>query len=137
MTIRTSRKTVTFSGPFVLNGVDETLPAGAYAVDTDEEPIEGISFLAYRRLSTWLHVGGKPGSRVLDRVIAIDPKDLNAALMRDEAPAKMLNEPHLDEMLADPLVRLVMCSDGLSENDVRQTLLRRLAPPGPETRFVA
>lgn len=137
MTIRTSCKTVTFSSPFVLDGVDEVLPAGAYTVKTDEVPLEGVSFLAYRRLSTQLHVKGKPGSRVLDRVITIDPKDLDAALIRDVAPAEVLSEPHLDDLLADPLVRQVMCSDGVSENDVRQTLLRRLAPIGPGTRFAA
>ncbi len=83
MTIRTSKKTVTFNRPFALSGVDEALPAGAYTVETDEEPLEGISFLADRRLSTRLHVGGVPGSRVLNRVIAIDPKELDAGLERN------------------------------------------------------
>ncbi len=83
MTIRTSRKTVTFNKPFALRGVDEALPAGAYTVETDEEPLEGISFLAYRWLSTRLHLGGVPGNQVLKRVIAIDPKELDAALERN------------------------------------------------------
>ncbi|MCH9671896.1 MAG: hypothetical protein K0U93_10660 [Gammaproteobacteria bacterium] len=80
MTIRTSKKTITFNRPFALSGVDEVLPAGSYTVETDEEPLEGISFLAYRRLSTRLHLGGAPGSGVLNRVITIDPKELDAAL---------------------------------------------------------
>ncbi len=83
MTIRTSKKTVTFNGPFALSGVDEILPAGAYIVETDEEPLEGISFLAYRRISTRLHLGGTPGSRVLDRVITINPTELDAAIKHD------------------------------------------------------
>jgi hypothetical protein len=88
MTIRTSRKTVTFSKPFTLGGVDEVLPAGAYTVETDEEPLDGISFLAYRRISTVLYVPGRPGDRVLARMLTIDPNQLDAALERDHAPAK-------------------------------------------------
>lgn len=85
MTIRTSRKTVTFKKPFTLRGVEEILPAGAYTVETDEEPQEGVSFLAYRRILTLLHVPGRPGDRVLTRVLTVDPTDLDAALERDRA----------------------------------------------------
>ena len=56
MTIRTTRKTLTFSRPFVLSAVDTALPSGAYTVDTDEELIGGLSFLAYRRIATLLHL---------------------------------------------------------------------------------
>ncbi|MDH3601427.1 MAG: hypothetical protein OEU26_17585 [Candidatus Tectomicrobia bacterium] len=88
MTIRTSRKTVTFRRPFTLKGVNVELPAGAYTVETDEEPLEGISILAYRRISTVLYVPGKPGDRVLERMLTIDPKALDAAMERDRAGAE-------------------------------------------------
>jgi hypothetical protein len=52
MTLRTSSKTVTFRQPFLLKGVDRLLPAADYRVVTDEELIEGLSFPAYRRIST-------------------------------------------------------------------------------------
>ena len=39
MSIRTSAKTVVFSRPFSLKGVDRVLPAGDYRVLTDEELI--------------------------------------------------------------------------------------------------
>ena len=54
--MRTLSKTVVFTKPFLLNGVDRTLPAGNYRVVTDEELIEGLSFPAYRRLSTMIFV---------------------------------------------------------------------------------
>ena len=82
MTVRTSQKTVTFRRPFVLGGFDEVLPAGIYIVETDEAPIEGISFLAYRRILTLLHLPEKTGHR-LAGVVTIDPKELDAALKRD------------------------------------------------------
>lgn len=85
MTIRTTKRAVTFTGPFTLKGVDERLPAGVYFVETDEEPLENISFLAYRRLSTVMHVPGEPGDRVVARMLMIDPIELNAALERDRA----------------------------------------------------
>jgi hypothetical protein len=52
MTLRTRRERLTFDRPFALDGVDEVQAAGTYMVQTDEEPIEGISFLAYRRIAT-------------------------------------------------------------------------------------
>ena len=50
MTMRTSHKTVTFTQPFSLNGIDEVQAAGTYTVETNEEPLQGVSFPAYRRL---------------------------------------------------------------------------------------
>ena len=42
MTVRTSRKTVTFRQPFSLSGIDEVQPAGTYTVETDEELLAGF-----------------------------------------------------------------------------------------------
>ena len=86
MTIRTSKKTVTFRRPFVLGGFDEVLPAGAYSVETDEELLEGISFPAYRRILTLLHLHPKPGRPGLTETLTVDPNELDAALERDRAP---------------------------------------------------
>lgn len=84
MTIRTSKRSVTFSKPFTLKGINEVLPAGDYSVVTDEEALESMTFLAYRRISTVLHVCGKTaGSAVRARAVTIDPIDLDAALRRD------------------------------------------------------
>jgi len=93
MTIRTSRKTVTFKRPFVLGGLDETLPAGAYSVETDEELLEGISFPAYRRTRTVVHLHARPGHPGLTRALTIDPNELDAALERDAAPVEIPVRP--------------------------------------------
>jgi hypothetical protein len=89
MTIRTSKKTVTFSKPFVLGGFDEVLPAGAYSVETDEELLEGISFPVYRRILTLIHLHAKPDHPGLTQTLTIDPNELDAALKRDQAPAEI------------------------------------------------
>jgi hypothetical protein len=86
MTVRTIKKTVAFRRPFVLGGFDEVLPAGAYSVETDEELLEGISFPAYRRILTVMHLHAKPGHPGLTQTLTIDPNELDAALERDRAP---------------------------------------------------
>ncbi|MGB6535122.1 MAG: hypothetical protein WBF58_04085 [Xanthobacteraceae bacterium] len=49
---------------------------------TDEELIEGISFLVYRRVATMIFVQASQGSSSIE-MVAIDPLDLEAALDRD------------------------------------------------------
>ena len=83
MTMRTSSKTVTFRRPFRLKGVDRMLPPADYRVVTDEELIEGLSFPAYRRISTMIFVPAPSGSAV--EMATVDPLDLEAALDRDAA----------------------------------------------------
>jgi hypothetical protein len=82
MTIRTSNKTVTFRRPFSLKGVDRMLPAADYRVVTDEEFIEGLSFPAYRRISTMIFVPAQHSSSSIE-MLPIDPADLLAAQEAD------------------------------------------------------
>ncbi len=87
MTMRTSKKTVTFRKPFILGGFDEVLPAGAYSVESDEDLLEGVSFPAYRRVLTVIHLHAKPGYPNRTQTLTIVPSELDAALERDKAPA--------------------------------------------------
>jgi hypothetical protein len=86
MMVRTFNKTVVFTRPFLLKGVDRILPAGDYRVVTDEELIEGLSFPVYRRISTMIFVPAQshPASSV--EMVIIDPIDLQVARDRDAAP---------------------------------------------------
>ena len=77
MTIRTTSKTITFNRPFCLKGVDRWLPPGDYRVATDKELIEGLSFLAYHRISTVIFVPAQSGSAV--ETVTIEPLELQAA----------------------------------------------------------
>ena len=90
MTVRTSQKTVVFTRPFVLNGIIETQPAGDYIVETDEELLEGISFPAYRRVLTLIHLHEKPNRPGVRETLTIDPEELEAALKRDLAEAEIM-----------------------------------------------
>jgi hypothetical protein len=86
MIARSSSKDVVFNRPFLLKGVDRTLPAGAYRVVTDEELIEGISFPVYRRVATMIFVRTATHGVSSIEMVTIDPLDLQATLDRDAAP---------------------------------------------------
>ena len=85
MTLRTRRETLTFAHPFALVGLDEMQPAGAYTVETDEEPIEGISFLAYRRIATVIFLPLPRGGAGSFQALTVTPQELDAAQARDGA----------------------------------------------------
>jgi hypothetical protein len=96
MLTRSHSKSVVFSHPFELIGVDRILPPGTYRVVTDEELIEELSFPVYRRISTMIFVPGQTYHASVE-MVAIDPRDLQAALDRDSAmhqqPAAEANAP--------------------------------------------
>jgi hypothetical protein len=83
MSILTSQSTVTFTRPFRLDGVDERQPAGEYLVDIDQELIEGLSFLAYRRVAALVHIPAISQSQTWSQVITVAPAELDAMLECD------------------------------------------------------
>lgn len=83
MTVRTSVKTVTFTRPFVLDGLDEVQPAGSYEVETDEELLDSVSFPVYRRIMTLIRLHAQPTQPGMTRGVTVDPQELDAALCRD------------------------------------------------------
>jgi hypothetical protein len=87
MTTRTTTRTVTFARPFVLGELEEVFPAGVHTVETDEELMQGISFIAYRRVLTTIYLHPK-GHRDRVRTLTIDPKELDAAIEREHDAAR-------------------------------------------------
>ena len=82
MIARSLNKTAVFNRPFLLKGIDRTLPAGSYRVVTDEELIDGISFPAYRRVATMIFVPAESRASSIE-MVSIDPRDLQEAQDRD------------------------------------------------------
>jgi hypothetical protein len=78
MTMRTHRKLVTFPQPFLLRAIDAVQPAGTYNVDTDEELIDGLSFLAYRRTATWIHLPSTTTKSGSSQMILVQPSELES-----------------------------------------------------------
>ncbi len=78
----TSRRTVqdyTFSRPFGLGDEPGLHPAGTYSVTAEDQQIDLLSRVSWRRTATTieLRVGGSV------EVHAVDPADLSAAVTRD------------------------------------------------------
>jgi hypothetical protein len=79
MTIRTTRTTISFKAPFRLACFDGDQPAGDYQLETDEELIEGVSRLAYRRVGAFLHIPRGSGIAVY----SVNTQELETALAKD------------------------------------------------------
>ena len=88
MTTRTHRETVTFHHPFTLSGTDGVQPAGSYTVETEEESIESVSFLAYRRVGMTIFVPLRPGLADSVQSISLDARELELCLARDQAASR-------------------------------------------------
>ncbi len=85
MNRRTAIAHVTFRRPFRLANMAEALPAGRYAIETEQETLCQVSLLPYRRIATRIRLVRHGSSRLL----AIDPDDLQAALAADLRPARI------------------------------------------------
>jgi hypothetical protein len=80
---RTAHSSVTFLHPFSLVGLDGVQPAGTYTIETVEETLDNLSFVAYRRVSTTIVVPTVGTPTRQRQVVTIDPRDLEAAQKRD------------------------------------------------------
>ena len=80
---RTVTTQVTFRHPFRIDGIAETQPAGNYIVETEEEQLQAVSFLAWHRLETAIRLPRQPGGPMDDQVVTVDPKALEASLVLD------------------------------------------------------
>lgn len=83
LTIRTTRTTVSFANAFTLRSLDGVQPAGEYVVVVDDEQIEGLSRIAYRRVATLFQTPATSASRPLIQSFLISQTELDAALMKD------------------------------------------------------
>lgn len=88
MSGRTTHSIAHFAVPFALGGVDGTLPAGDYDIDHDEELVDGLSWLAWRRVATFIHLPARsPATPTSSQLVAIDHAELEEALRQDREKA--------------------------------------------------
>jgi len=80
---RTKRSIVHFASPFTLTGLEGIQPPGDYAVDDDEELMEGLSWLGYRRIATFIHLPAIGADSPTRQMVQIDHTELDAAQERD------------------------------------------------------
>ncbi len=83
MAMRTTETVVTFRHPFVLAALEAAQPAGTYRVVTEEEEIPGLSFTAFRRTATMLHLPALSTTSGTHQVVQLDPVEWTALLAAD------------------------------------------------------
>jgi hypothetical protein len=84
MSRRTRQETATFNHPFTMREVEGVQPAGSYTVQIEEETIDGLSFLASRRVETSMLFPLFPGATKSFQSVPVDPHELESSLARDE-----------------------------------------------------
>jgi len=81
--MRTTRSTLSFRSAFKLPELDEAQPAGDYILETDEETIDTMSRLAWRRVATFLSIPSVARARNFIERVSVDPAGLDAAVLKD------------------------------------------------------
>jgi hypothetical protein len=83
LTVRTTRAVASFKEPFLLRALEGMQPAGDYNVYYEDELIQGLSRVAYRRVSTILQTPSISSPQDQSRLVSISETDLEVALMKD------------------------------------------------------
>ena len=81
--MRTTETTVTFRHPFVLTALETAQPAGTYRLVIEEEEIPGLSFVAFRRTATLLHLPALPETGHTHQVVQVDSAEWAAVVEAD------------------------------------------------------
>ena len=116
---QTAKTVAVFDRPFKLPGFDETLPAGEYEIETElATPPDHRDPEAWKA-SVVVHLHPRVSHPGLTRSLSVSLVDLDHARAKDKLSGKDLSQVFLEEMLADPMVQLVMQADGVSEAHLR------------------
>ncbi|WP_299961071.1 hypothetical protein [uncultured Roseobacter sp.] len=114
-----AKTVVVFDRPFNLPGFDEKLPAGEYDIETElASPPDHKDPEAWKA-SVLVHLHPRVSHPGLTRSLSVSLADLDHARAKDKLSGKDLSQAFLEEMLADPMVQLVMQADGVSEAHLR------------------
>ncbi len=114
-----SRTVAIFSRSFTLPGLDEALPAGEYEIETElVAPPAHLDPQAWKA-SVLVHLHPRKPHPGLVRSLTVSLADLDNAQAKDKLSGTELSIFFFEEMLADPMVRLVMQSDGVTEAQIR------------------
>ena len=115
----TSKTVAVFARPFTVPGFAETLPAGEYEIETElVSPPDQQDPEAWKA-SVLVKLHPRTSHPGLARALTVSLTDLDYARARDKLTGRALSDFFLEEMLADPMVRLVMEADGVSVAHLR------------------
>ena len=79
MAVRSHSMMVSIDKPFAVAGADGAYPAGRYEVITDEEAIDSMTMIAWRRIATTILLRANG----VTQSVRIEPAELEALLRTD------------------------------------------------------
>jgi len=113
------KTTAVFLHPFELASFNEIIPAGEYEIETELfDSANGIEPTSWTS-SVLVHLNPRASHPGLARTLTVPLAELERAIVQDKLTGKALTDYFLEEMLADPMICLVMRADGVSEEEVR------------------
>lgn len=113
------KTTAIFLREFQLPSFNETLPPGEYEIETClMEPADWIEPGAWTS-SVLVRLHPRASHPGLSRTLTVPLTELEQAVAKDKLTGKALTDYFLEEMLSDPMIRLVMQADGVAEADLR------------------
>jgi hypothetical protein len=119
----TIKTTAVFAQAFELPSFNETLPAGEYEIEAERlEPVDRIEPGSWTS-SVLVRLHPRASHPGLTRTLTVPLAELERAVAKDKLTGKALTDFFLEEMLADPMIRLVMKADGVDESEVRETFV--------------
>ncbi|GAA6162549.1 hypothetical protein NBRC116590_02530 [Pelagimonas sp. KU-00592-HH] len=92
MLTRSTRSKVTFSNDFKIGESQQEILAGTYEIVVEEELIQGLSFEAYRRASTYLMVRGRGRNAGQTTMQMTTKEELEHAMACDRALSETNND---------------------------------------------
>jgi hypothetical protein len=92
--MRTTETEIKFARPFVLGSLVVPLAAGTYRLKVDEELIDGISFVAYRKVAAFLELPSIATPAMSRQQLLVSHAEIEAVLLKDNCPIAELPEDH-------------------------------------------
>lgn len=83
MTTRTEQTTVDFVSPFHLTPLIAPQPPGRYRIDYDEEQIESMTMIAWRRTGAFIFLPAIGSASTKQQMVPISMADLNTLFQKD------------------------------------------------------
>ncbi len=113
------KTTAIFLRPFELASFNETLPAGEYEIETRLPDPADLLEPGIWKSAVLVNLHPRETHPGLSRTLTVPLAELDDAVAKDKLSGKVLTDFFLEEMLADPMIRLVMQADGVTEPELR------------------
>ena len=132
--LRVSKVPVVFRRPFSVRGVEGTFPPGEYQFRIESPAFPGASDRESDRRKARLQLQLQPGCHRTRQVprLPLQVAATEGGASHDALLKYAQGQRFIEDMLADPIIRLVMQADGVCETQVRRLYAALCLPQSPD-----